>query len=66
MNALYMLDTNICVYIKKKKPPEVLARFERLIPGQVVISVVTYGELCFWRQSKPRTLAFFRKIERGA
>jgi tRNA(fMet)-specific endonuclease VapC len=40
-----MLDTNICIYIQRHKPPSVLARFEALKPGQAVISVVTWGEL---------------------
>jgi tRNA(fMet)-specific endonuclease VapC len=43
----YMLDTNICIYIAKHQPPEVKARFERLKPGQVVMSAVTYGELYY-------------------
>jgi len=41
----YMLDTNICIYIAKHQPPEVKARFERLKPGQLVMSAITYGEL---------------------
>jgi len=41
----YMLDTNICIYIAKHQPPEVKARFERLKPGQLIMSVITYGEL---------------------
>ena len=40
-----MLDTNICIYIAKHQPPAVKARFERLQPGQVVMSAITYGEL---------------------
>jgi tRNA(fMet)-specific endonuclease VapC len=42
-----MLDTNICIYIAKHQPPEVKARFERLKPGQVVMSAITYGELYY-------------------
>ena len=45
MTPLYMLDTNICIYISKHKPLAVKARFESFKPGQVVMSVVTYGEL---------------------
>lgn len=41
----YLLDTNICIYIAKHKPPEVLARFNELEAGEVAMSVVTYGEL---------------------
>jgi tRNA(fMet)-specific endonuclease VapC len=42
-----MLDTDICIYISKRRPPEVKQRFERLKPGQVVMSVITYGELYY-------------------
>ena len=47
MDARFLLDTNICIYIRRQRPPEVLARFERLRPGEAVISVVTYGELAY-------------------
>lgn len=43
----FLLDTNICIYIAKKKPPEVLRRFETLDSRQVGLSVITYGELLF-------------------
>ncbi len=43
----FLLDTNICIYITKRHPPEVLARFKRLAPGEVAMSVVTWGELAF-------------------
>jgi tRNA(fMet)-specific endonuclease VapC len=42
-----MLDTNICIYIAKHQPPEVKARFERLKPGQLIMSVITYSELFY-------------------
>ena len=41
----YMLDTNICIYIVKNHPPQVLHRLEALTQGSVVMSVVTYAEL---------------------
>ena len=47
MKPLYMLDTHICVYIAKHNPPKVLGRFDRMSPGQIVMSVITYGELCY-------------------
>ncbi|MBU0621771.1 MAG: type II toxin-antitoxin system VapC family toxin [Gammaproteobacteria bacterium] len=43
----YLLDTNICIYIKNHRPAEVLARFAKLPPGKVAMSAITYGELCF-------------------
>lgn len=45
MIARYLLDTNICIYIKKQRPPAVLARFEKLKAGEAVLSTITYGEL---------------------
>lgn len=47
MKPRYMLDTNICIYIAKHQPPEVKTRFERLKPGQVIMSAITYGELFY-------------------
>ncbi|MFH0727197.1 MAG: type II toxin-antitoxin system VapC family toxin [Pseudomonadota bacterium] len=47
MPARYLLDTNICIYIQRHKPGEVLARFERLKPGDAAISVITWGELLY-------------------
>jgi Predicted nucleic acid-binding protein, contains PIN domain len=47
MAAKFMLDTNICIYIQRKKPPEVMAHFKRLKPGDAVISVITWGELMY-------------------
>jgi tRNA(fMet)-specific endonuclease VapC len=42
---MYMLDTNICIYIIKKKPKGVFDRFERLTVGSVCMSLVTLAEL---------------------
>lgn len=52
----YLLDTNICIYIKNHRPPEVLARFSKLPPGKVAMSAITCGELCFGaeKSSKPK------------
>lgn len=52
----YLLDTNICIYIKNHRPPEVLARFSKLPHGKVAMSAITYGELCFGaeKSSKPK------------
>jgi tRNA(fMet)-specific endonuclease VapC len=41
----YMLDTNICIYLLRRHPPQVLRRLEALREGEVVMSVVTYAEL---------------------
>jgi len=41
----YLLDTNICIYIIKKKPASVKARFSTLHAGDVGISTITLSEL---------------------
>lgn len=41
MPARYLLDTNICIYIQRQKPGEVLERFQKLAPGDAAISVIT-------------------------
>ena len=43
----YLLDTNICIYVHRKRPDLVLRRFLELKPGEAAISVITYGELFF-------------------
>lgn len=43
----YLLDTDICIYIAKRRPAGVLARLERLRPGDVGMSVVTHLELVY-------------------
>jgi tRNA(fMet)-specific endonuclease VapC len=41
----YLLDTNICIYLIKQKPPKVLARFEVLTLSDIGISSITVAEL---------------------
>ena len=43
----YMLDTNICIYIIKKKPVKVLETLKSLAIGEVCISVITLAELMY-------------------
>lgn len=44
----YMLDTNICSYIIKNRPLEVLAKFRTLEINDCCISSITYAELKYW------------------
>lgn len=41
----YMLDTNICIYAIKHKPPQVFAHLKAHEPEEICISSVTYAEL---------------------
>jgi tRNA(fMet)-specific endonuclease VapC len=47
MEARFLLDTNICIYIRQKRPEAVLRRFSSLWPGEAVLSVITFGELVY-------------------
>jgi tRNA(fMet)-specific endonuclease VapC len=42
---MYMLDTDICIYIIKRKPKSALKRLESLQPGQLAMSAITFAEL---------------------
>ena len=41
----YMLDTNICIYVIKHKPPETLRRFLAHDPYDICVSSITYAEM---------------------
>lgn len=43
----YLLDTDICIYLIKQQPPEVLARFQQVQLKQLHISVITVFELYY-------------------
>jgi tRNA(fMet)-specific endonuclease VapC len=45
MNLL--LDTNICIYLIKQRPPSVLKRFDTYAAGTIGISSITVAELEF-------------------
>jgi tRNA(fMet)-specific endonuclease VapC len=51
----YMLDTNICIYIIKRKPVDVLERFKQTDISQISISSITLSELFYGvsKSSKP-------------
>lgn len=54
MSLRYLLDTNICIYIAKQRPPEVARRFARLAAGTVGMSLITYGELRYGAEKSVR------------
>ena len=43
----YILDTNICIYIIKRKPTLVLEKFKKSPLGSIGISAITLAELQF-------------------
>ena len=45
--ARFLLDTNICIYVRRQKPEKVLRRFRALRQGEAALSVITFGELLY-------------------
>jgi tRNA(fMet)-specific endonuclease VapC len=59
----YMLDTDICIYIANQRPPKVQDRFAQLVPGDVAMSVVTYGELRYGAEKSSKSRAAHRSLD---
>ena len=57
----FMLDTNICIYLIKRKPRRVLERLRETEFGEVGVSSVTLSELEYGvcRSARPNTNARF-------
>jgi tRNA(fMet)-specific endonuclease VapC len=51
----YLLDTNICIYIIKKKPKKVKEHFSTLQVGEVAISTITQSELQYGVEKSSNT-----------
>jgi tRNA(fMet)-specific endonuclease VapC len=62
MEPRYLLDTNICIYIRQKRPEEVLRRFRKLRPGEAVLSVITYGELQYGAAKSEQRVAALERL----
>jgi tRNA(fMet)-specific endonuclease VapC len=45
IRPLFLLDTNICIYLMKHQPPLVAQRFASCRVGEVLISAITAAEL---------------------
>jgi len=58
----YMLDTNICSYVLRSRPPSVKARFEKTGPGALAVSTVVLAELLYGAARRPKAVAIRREI----
>lgn len=47
MALRYLLDTNICIYIRRERPRQVRERLARQRPDSVGLSLITWGELLY-------------------
>jgi tRNA(fMet)-specific endonuclease VapC len=62
MEPLYLLDTNICIYIRQRRPEAVFRRFGKLRPGEAALSVVTYGELFYGAAKSAQRIAALERL----
>lgn len=51
----YLLDTNICIYLIKRRPPEVLRKFISYEVGEIGLSSITVAELQYGVQKSQQT-----------
>ena len=59
---MYMLDTNMCIYIIKKRPVSLLEKFNSIPRNRLCISVVTYAELQYGIDEHENEKTTVRKI----
>ena len=59
---IFMLDTDICIYIIKQKPAGVLKRLESLQPGQLAMSAITFAELMNGAKKSQHVKANLQKL----
>lgn len=61
----YMLDTNICIYVLKNRPPALRERFNA-VAEQLCISSITLGELHYGAEKSARPLENNAALEQFA
>lgn len=47
MAEKYLLDTDICIYLRTGRSRKAAQKFAALSEGEAAISAITYGELCY-------------------
>ena len=63
MEPRFLLDTNICIYIRRKKPEGVLRRFRTLKLGEAALSVITFGELMYGAEKSAQRAAALELLQ---
>lgn len=66
MAPRFLLDTNTFIYVRRRRPPQVMARFDTLKFGETALSVVTYGELIFGAEKSDERARSFSELEEFA
>jgi tRNA(fMet)-specific endonuclease VapC len=62
MEPRFLLDTNICIYIRQRHPEEVLRRFRKLRPGEAALSVITFGQLLYGANKSAQRAAALERL----
>lgn len=66
MSVQYLLDTNICIYVAKHRPPAVREQFARHMANEMAMSVITLGELRYGAeksQVREKAMAAIQDLE---
>ena len=63
MEPRYLLDTDICVYVHRNRPAQVLRRFQKLREGEAVVSVITFGELLYRAAKSTKRIEALARLE---
>lgn len=63
MEARFLLDTNICIYIRRKRPDALLKRFGALRHGEAVLSVITFGELVYGAEKSVHRAVALKQLQ---
>ncbi len=53
MALRYLLDSDTCIYVMKRRSPALIRRLDTLAPA-CALSVIVYGELCFGQTASTR------------
>ena len=51
---MFLIDTNICIYIMNDHPPEVIQKFRDIGVGNIGISSITVSELQYGVSDRPK------------
>jgi tRNA(fMet)-specific endonuclease VapC len=59
----YLLDTNICIYLIKRRPESVLTRFNELSAGDIGISSITVYEMAYGAEKSNNTIKSLQALQ---
>jgi tRNA(fMet)-specific endonuclease VapC len=59
----YLLDTNICIFLIKRRPPKVLRRFQLHSTDEIAVSSVTLAELRYGADKSTRSIQAHQALD---